>query len=186
MNENHGFDEKLMEAARSLEKDVAPERDLWPEIASAITAPSRSPWSRIVAQAAVVVLLVAASSGVTYLLTGRSATNLSPVATTEGLRLQQASFGDQYVLGADYQDARDALEARLDDDLNRLPPETRAEVEKNLDAIRAAIEEINRALSYDPDSSLLQELLLSAYQDELELMKKIDGIANAAMVRNDI
>jgi hypothetical protein len=33
---------------------------------------------------------------------------------------------------------------------------------------------------------LLQELLLSAYHGEISLMKKVDGIANSAMRRNDI
>ena len=42
MNENRSFDDELMKAARTLETDVAPERDLWPDIENAITTPSRS------------------------------------------------------------------------------------------------------------------------------------------------
>ena len=62
MNENQGFDDKLMEAARALETEIAPERDLWPDIENAIAKPSRGRWNKVFAQAAAVVLLVGASS----------------------------------------------------------------------------------------------------------------------------
>ena len=103
-----------------------------------------------------------------------------------GLNYEQASFGDSYVLGPDYQDARSSLRARFDEQLERLTGEERAEVVKNVDAIRSVIEEINRALSNDPDNALLQELLLSTYQDELSLMMKVNGVAKAAMYRTDL
>ncbi len=68
MNEKQSFDDKLMEAARSLETDVSPERDLWPAIENAIANPSRGRWNTMFAQAAAVVLLVGASSGLTYVV----------------------------------------------------------------------------------------------------------------------
>ena len=58
-------DEKLMEAAERLSKEIRPERDLWPEIAATINAPAAKRWSPLFAQAAAVVLLVGASSAVT-------------------------------------------------------------------------------------------------------------------------
>ena len=51
---NESFDDKLMQAAKALETEVAPERDLWPEIESSIARPSRSRWNTIFAQAAAV------------------------------------------------------------------------------------------------------------------------------------
>jgi hypothetical protein len=185
MNENQGFDDKLMEAARALGTEVAPERDLWPEIETAIARPSRNRWNTVFARAAAVVLLVGASSGLTYLVMTNRTPSATPHVNTAALIIEQASFGDHYVLGPDYQDARQGLKAQLEEELERLSPEERADIVKNLEAIHSAIEEINRALSYDPDNALLQELLLSTYQDELSLMMQVDSVANAAMSRTD-
>ena len=185
MNEKQGFDDKLMEAAASLQAEISPDRDLWPEIESAIARPSRSRWNTMIAQAAAVVLLVGASSGLTYLLIDNRTPDATPHVNTAPLRAEQASFGEHYMLGSGYQDARNSLRAQLDDELQRLSPEERAEVTKNLEAIHSVIEEINRALSNDPDSALLQELLLSTYQKELSLMMNVGGVTNAAMNRTD-
>ena len=67
MNEER--DDKLTAAARQLATEVQPRSDLWPDIELAITerAPQRSRWTPMFAQAAAIVLLVGASSGVTYL-----------------------------------------------------------------------------------------------------------------------
>lgn len=185
MNEKSSFDDKLMKAARALSTEVAPERNLWPEIESAITAPSRGRWNRIFAQAAAVLLIVGASSGLTYLAVSNRTPSPTSATAVTGLNVEQASFGDHYMLGPDYQDARRNLRAQLDEELERMSPEARADVLRNLEAIRSVIEEINRALANDPDNTLLQELLLSTYQEELSLMMKVDSVANAAMYRTD-
>jgi len=72
------------------------------------------------------------------------------------------------------------------DKLAALPDETRQEVMANLETIRKAIDEINRALAEQPDNVLLQELLRDSYREELDLMIKVDGVASAAMRRGDI
>lgn len=184
MNEKQNFDDKLMEAAGALETEVSPECDLWPEIESAIARPKRSNWNTLFAQAAAVVLLVGASSGLTYLAMTKQSPYVTPPAPN-GLNIEHAAFGDNYMLGPDYQDARSGVKAQFDEELERLSLEERAEVTKNLEAIRSVIEEINRALTNDPDNALLQELLLSTYQEELSLMMKVDGVTNAAMNRTD-
>lgn len=183
MNENQGFYDKLKEAARALETEVAPDRDLWPDIENAIARPSRRRWNKVLAQAAAVVLLVGASSGLTYLAMTQQTTYVTP--SPAGLNYEQASFGDSYLLGPDYQDARNSLQVRFDEQLERLTSDERAELVRNVDAIRSVIEEINRALSNDPDNTLLQELLLSTYQEELSIMMKVDGVTKAIMYRND-
>ncbi|HWM26919.1 MAG TPA: hypothetical protein VNQ14_00575, partial [Woeseiaceae bacterium] len=133
-------------------------------------------------------LLVGGSSGITWLAMNEGA---QPVEAEQGgqqLAFQPVagSFGSQYHLGPEFVDARNSLATRLDDELERLPPETRQEVQSNLDAIRGAIREINLALADEPDNALLQELLLNAYRDELTLMRRVDGLANTAMRRRDI
>ena len=61
-------EDKLLAAASRLNTGIPPQRDLWPEIAASIAEPKRSWWTPMLAQAAAIVLLVGASSAVTYLL----------------------------------------------------------------------------------------------------------------------
>lgn len=188
----HDYNEasaKLMREARELPQDILPERDLWPSIEAGIDAPAPSflPWQRYLAQAAAVVLLVGGSSGLTYLAVGGDANRVSPVVQSGSMPLDvsAASFGNQYTLGPDFQDARRDLEGRLERELERLSPAARADVEANMQTIRTAINEISTALSEEPDNVLLQELLLSTYQEELALMRKVNGITSAVMLRED-
>lgn len=189
-DDGRDFDE-LMRAARALPRGVAPRRDLWPGIEHAITTGARTAgwqWNRMFAQAAAVVLLVAGSSGVTWLALQEDAGTASQGPAGQPLVMEPVagSFGSRYHLGPEFVDARNNLAAGLDRKLAQLPPETRLAVEKNFADIRAAISEINRALADEPDNALLQDLLLSAYREELSLMRKVDGIANSAMRRTDI
>ena len=186
MNENQSFDDKLMKAARALETEVAPEHDLWPAIENAISRTSRTSWNTVFAQAAAVLLLVGASSSLTYLAMNEKTPVATPVTDNTGLNYERVSFGGHYTLGPGFQDARSSLRAQLDEELERLSPEARAEVEKNIKAIRAAIDEMNKALADEPDNVLLQELLLSTYREELSVMMKVDRVANAVMLRSDI
>jgi hypothetical protein len=183
-------DDALMRAAAALPREIKPGRDLWPGIELAISGRQQRNrwWSGPLAQAAAVLLLVGGSSGVTYLAIKNDGGSLSPVAL-EGERVfvpVSGSFGSRYNLGPEFQDARDSLAARLDSEMEKLSPESRAEVQKNLDTIRAAIVEINKALANEPDNVLLQDLLIRTYHDELTLMQKVGGIQNSAMRRTDI
>ena len=174
-----------------LATEVTPDRDLWPGIEQAISQPAnlaRTVWNSVWAQAAAVLLLVGGSSGVTYLAVTENANVLSPVAGGPTLVFEpvSGSFGSMYNLGPDYQDARRSLEAKVVQELSRLTPEEREAVQKNIEVIRSAIRDINRALAEEPDNALLQKLLLSAYREELDLMMRVDGITSAAMRRGDI
>ena len=198
------IDEELMALAARLPTEVAPERDLWVGIEQEITQSrnrSRTSGSPAWAQAAAVVLLVAGSSGITYMavkddnpsVAGDDTTYLGPEVITPDQMFKSVlfepvsgSFGQQYTLGNEYLAARDQLEGGLKENLDSMPKETRDDIVKNLYAVRVAIKEINDALVEEPDNTLLQDMLLSTYHDEISLMKKIDGIANSAMRRNDI
>jgi hypothetical protein len=63
---NNTDDDRLTTAASRLATEISPQRDLWPGIEEAIARPKRSRWTPMFAQAAAVVLLVGASSMVTY------------------------------------------------------------------------------------------------------------------------
>ena len=184
------FDEKLSRLAATLPTQVSPDRDLWPAIEQAINTPAmrtNTIWNTPWAQAAAVVLLVAGSSGITYVAV-RDDGPVSPVVidTANVFETVSGDFGRRYTLGNEYLDAHSELQNKLDEKLQFLSPEAREAVTKNLQTIRAAIKDINQALAAEPDNMLLQELLLSAYHGEISLMRKVDGIANSAMRRNDI
>jgi hypothetical protein len=176
-------EDKLLSAARRLETGVAPQRDLWPEIAAAIAEPDRTWWTPLLAQAAAVVLLVAASSSITYLVVTDQQQPVTRVAPE--LLFEQTAFGG-YNLGPGFQDARSELASELDVELKRLSPESRAEIESNLEIIQAAIFEINQALEKEPDNTLLQQQLLNAYNEELTLLRRVGGLTRNIMARNDI
>lgn len=193
MNEEgkKNFDDELMAAAGQLAKEVTPGRDLWPGIEQAISQPAQPPrpwWLNGWAQAAAVVLLIAGSSGVTWLAMNEDSDPVPPVAEGPALLFEPVSarFGSMYTLGPEYADARRSLVAKIDDELARLTPEQREGIEQNLAVIRRAIEDINEALAEQPDNTLLQSLLLSTYREELDMMMRVDSITNAAMRRGDI
>lgn len=196
-------DDALMAAARALPKGIAPGRDLWPAIAGSLAESLEEPsaddaiapqhqgmpfWQRTLGIAAAVVLLVGGSSSITWLAVSGGQPEVVPQTVFEPLQLQpvSGSFGAEYELGPDFMAARGSLASQLDAKLDQLSPQARAEVEKNIAEIRASIHQIDRVLADEPDNALLQELLLSAYRDELRLMQRVDGIITSVMRREDI
>ncbi len=177
-------DAELMRNARRLAKEVRPPRDLWPGIEREIRKPPKRHWSRHFAQAAAVVLLIGGSSMITYFAVRDDVPPVHQVAPE--LVLQPAAFGANYALGPDYTEVRGILEAGLEDELVRLSPEARAEVEKSLALIRRAIADINTALADEPDSALLQQLLMKSYRDELAVMQGVGSLTQYVMSRKDI
>jgi hypothetical protein len=177
-------DDKLMAAAAQLSTDISPERDLWPGIAEAIAEPAPKRWTPMLAQAAAVVLLVGASSAVTYMTMKDDRSG--PIVATTDMIFEQASFGNRYNLGPGFQDARNALAADLDVELERLSPESRKNIEANLTIVHAAINDMNAALEADPENTALQQRLLSAYREELALLRRVSGLTRNIMLRNDI
>jgi len=177
-------DDKLMEAAGQLSTQISPGRDLWPGIAEAIASPAPLRWTPMFAQAAAVVLLVGASSAVTYMT---MKDNISPtVIASPDMIFEQASFGNRYYLGPGFQDARNTLVADLEVELERLSPAIREDINTNLTLIHNAIAEINVALENEPENILLQERLLSTYREELALLRRVSSLTRNVMLRNDI
>ncbi|MCI0518083.1 MAG: hypothetical protein L0Y45_09655 [Woeseiaceae bacterium] len=182
----------LMAAASALPKEIKPGRDLWPGIEQALTRKQSwiGPRNRqgVFAQAAAVLLMIGASSGLTYLAVKDGSSPVSPVVTGVERVFEpvSGSFGSRYTLGPDFLEARNALAERLEGEMEKLSPESRAVVQRNLDAIHDAIVEINKALAEEPDNVLLQDLLLRSYHEEVALMQQVGGIRNSAMNRTDI
>ncbi len=100
-------------------------------------------------------------------------------------RFAQASFGGYEALGPEYEQARAQLAIGLAERLDRLPPEAQQKVERNLVEIRRSLREINVALALDPDSILLQQLLLSTYQSELAMLANVNKMAGEIPARSE-
>jgi len=176
-------DDELIVAAGKLSAEISPARDLWPGIEAAIAQPRRSRWMPTLAQAAAVVLLVGASSGVTYLSVKNDP--VQPMFVMPELQFERTAFGAEHTLGSVYRSAEGGYQTTLDNELDRLSDIDRAEVEENLTLIRNAIDEINVALRKNPDNVLLQELLLKSYREQHSLMRRV-GALTQHMARQDI
>lgn len=199
MNEfSKGGRDPLDEALASLPEDMSPERDLWPQIRAEIAktpiaAPApesrvQSTWFRLAAA----VLLVLATSFVTYYVT-RQSTQPQVAQTPESLPAPQVSgqpasfttFGSER-LGAGYQNARDELDKRFQERIAALPTADRAKVERSLADLRRAAHEISATLAKNPSDPLLQDLLLSTYQSELQLLANVSELPTAGSMRTDL
>jgi hypothetical protein len=205
MNNRHDEpDDPLRQMLASLPKDVQPERDLWQGIQAEITktpivtdsAPvvhfSSTRWFQIAAG----VLLVLATSFTTFVITRQSmekdAVQMAqtqqqvtvPTATAP-LNAMPVSFGPE-TLGADYLKARSDLDKRFEERIKTLAPSTRAKLERNLAELRHAANEISATLAENPSDPLLQDLLMSTYQRELQLLADVSDVPVSHPVRTDL
>jgi len=186
-------DDKLLRAARGLATDVSPERDLWPAIAASLTVPRaarKSRWSPLLAQAAAAILLVGASSLLTYVAVRHDGNDSPPqvvqAPTPVRLTFERVAFGGEDTLASVYGRASGNVGTQLDLELASLSPEAREDVQRNLAVIHQAIDEIAAALEKEPDNVFLQELLVAAYGHELALMNRVGGMAQRVLARKDI
>ena len=196
MSENRR--DPLDQALASIPEDVAPERDLWPQIRAEIEktpivapAPARreqATWFRLAAA----VLLVLATSLVTYYVTRQSMQPQIAQTAPESLPAPEVisqpagfSFGHEQ-LGAGYVNARAALDKRFQERIAALPAADRVKVERNLADLRRAADEISATLAKNPSDPLLQDLLMSTYQSELQLLANVSELPTAGSMRTDL
>jgi hypothetical protein len=156
-------DQKLDQLLSSLPRDVTPTRDLWPAIEAQLpTQVAKKPHRSfgLVAQLAAGFVLIAVSALTTYFLT-HSATDGGqiPIAADDGNAIAQ-----------EYIAARIALDRQFAERIAQLPATTRAQLEVSLAELRRAENEILANLNANPSDTLLQELLLSTYQTESQLL----------------
>ena len=186
----------LDQALATLPEDVRPERDLWPQIRAEIAktpiaAPAssaQSTWFRLAAA----VLLVLATSFVTYYVTRQSMQQPIAQVTPETVPVPQVSgqpasfsFGAER-LGAGYVNARAELDKRFQERIATLPAADRAKIERNLADLRRAADEISATLAKNPSDPLLQDLLMSTYQSELQMLANVSELPTAGSMRTDL
>jgi hypothetical protein len=189
----------LDELLASVPRDVQPERDLWQGIQAEIAktpivtdaAPvvhfGSSRWFQIAAG----LLLVLATSVTTFVITRQSMEKDAAVQVantplpTPALNAMPVSFGPE-MLGAEYLQARSELNQRFQERLKTLPPATRVKLEGNLADLRKAANEISQTLAENPSDPLLQDLLMSTYQRELQLLADVSDVPLPASARTDL
>jgi hypothetical protein len=163
-----------------LPDSVQPARDLRPGIwqridqAAVIEMPQaagRTLWSARYRLAAAAVLLVVVSSFFTLVVVsrGKGFSNADRMPDHESARLVS---DDPALLERQYSDELRELELVLRKSRNALAPETVRIMEENLMVIDRAIREARAAMVADPNSELLVDLLRSAYERKLELLRQ--------------
>jgi hypothetical protein len=174
-------DRRIDTALGSLAREVEPPRDLWPGIAARLevhASPPRRSWAW---QAVAALVLVAVSSLVTATLVRRSPTPVAhqPVPASAPAAMPVA-FGPSFSLNGEYAAARAQLAAELERRVATMPPSARQKLEANLAEMRRAADEINAALARQPGDPLLQELLLSTYQEELGVIASVNQLTGTS------
>jgi len=172
----------LAAEAREALGPVEPARDLWPGIAGHIgntrrfarqsagrfDGPRRTQSAWWLAAAA----MIGVGLGVALMLPRQAAVETVALSNepTAQLDVSLASW-EQEVL-----QHRTSLLAALERQRNTLPAESIRAVEENLALIDTAILEIRSALQDDPNNPKLNFLLADAYQQEVQLLKRLSNV----------
>jgi hypothetical protein len=168
----------LDDALGKIRLDVAPPRNLWPDIARRLNAAPRR--ARPMALAAAAVVGACMAGALTWaVLHGRAA------APPEAPALQTAAraAGFDEPRNASYVAARESLELSFRERLALLDPVTRARIEASLAVIQKAHEDIRQALAGDPASPVLEQLWQSTWRDELDLYDTVVRGTQPTMTR---
>jgi hypothetical protein len=168
---------RLDETLAGLPRSLEPGHDLWPAIEAQLE-PRESRAGRVWLWAAAAgVLLIVGSSLITATLLQRETHRVAhqPPARSEAT-YAAAAFGPGHTLDPAYDAARRDLLRSLAARIDRLPPDARQQLEKNLAELRRASAEINSALELSPGDPLLEELLINTYQDELAVLASVNQL----------
>jgi hypothetical protein len=169
----------LARALQRLPTEIQPARDLWSGVAAAIgesKRPKRSTvWTMRIAAG---VACVALGTGIGYGLL-RQENGVAPAGQVAQQREITSWLVKPVMMDEGYQKARVQLAGEFFRRIADLPENDRARVQKGLRQIEDGLRELNDALKSHPDSVLLQQLALSAYQQELEYMQNV-----ASLTRN--
>jgi hypothetical protein len=177
--------------------DAQPSRDLWPEIKAQLVADAPGAATPLTSQRwfqlAAAVTLVIASSVITFFVVQNSmqtevvqarqevAQQLEPVLSAMPVR-----FDGHEGLGKSYEAARAELVAEYAKRIQNLPPVVRAKVERDVADLRRSAREISQTLTQYPTDPLLQDLLVSTYQREIQLLSEVNTMAASSAAGTDL
>ncbi len=170
---------KVVTNLRDLQQDVAPERDLWTSIESAIkedvlrrsrTSQRRDRWLVPFGIAAAVSFLAIG------LWIGRASNDVAPMIADQPM--EGAVLPAVLEVDADYSALRARLERRAIAGLANLSDEERIKVAASLATIQQAVNELESALGKDPSNALLQVLLVQSCQEEMRVLATLERAAD--------
>jgi hypothetical protein len=165
-------------ALEALPRGIEPGHDLWPSIEAQLEPRGERAGRRWLWPAAAAVLLVVGSSLITAVLLHRDEPLVARQQSANApVSYAAAAFGPGHTLDPTYAAAREELASTLSARIDRLPPDARRKLERNLAELRRASAEINAALELSPGDPLLEELLLSTYQEELAVLASVNQLA---------
>ena len=174
----------LLNDLRALPHDIQPARDLRTGIAERLAAArpalplqrNRAAWYRNAGLLAAAAALVVVTATVTHWWTLQQRTQ--PVAPTQASGAHASaipvSFRNQE---ARYITQIASVQSALDRERDSLAPATVRILERNMAIIDQAIEESRAALDHDPANRDLGQMVLSAYQQKLELLRRARAFA---------
>ena len=177
---------RLVAGARGLPAEIAPSRDLWPDIAARLQAEvvplagprrgrSRPYWTALAAAAA---LLVATTAVLTVRFASRDPLGAESPTGGGGATLARATAaGDLTAAIAEYERAAAALRQALAQNGTILPPATRQVVEENLTIVETAVARLSSALAGNPGNRELALLLAAAYEQQIDLLRTANVLA---------
>jgi hypothetical protein len=174
----------LLVGLGSLSKVVPPGEDLLPGIHARIAgAPGelhhRALWTARRPLAAAAVVLLLASSATTVFLSRGGSPPHPPAAAAPSVPLVGGgvAFAQFRVLEAEYVRAADELRKALERQEGVLDPATAEALERNLRIIDQAIRESRAALLADPNSEMLQQMLLTTYERKLDILRRVETLS---------
>ncbi len=172
---------ELQAKVAALPREIAPPEEAWGRIRSEIekglvrrteTRGARALFMQPVFLAAAALLLVAGSSIVTYIATGRTAVPNPIRAETVRSGSGPATLAEFASIENDYIGTANRLAAAIEKGETQLSPETIAKLNESLRVIDAAILEARRALAEDPANKTLIEMLSTSYSQKVDLLKR--------------
>ncbi len=176
----------------ALPRQIEPDRDLWPQIASRLDAAQtraidfgrfrarrRRPVIGYLVAAAALVLFALGSP---YFLAPQSPD--VPPESGGGVASALPDDPEFQRVAAQYLTARDELMMLLDERKGDIAPETYAVVEENLAVIASAVTEIQTALAVQPESEKLERMLYAAYRSEVNLLRQAVQLSDVPAASN--
>ena len=172
---------ELLAATAALPRELAPERELWPQVSERIrvVVPFPRPVARFqpLALLAAAALLIALSSLVTWRIARPAETRLAarPAEPQGTLIAHTTATTATGLLEAEteYARATDELLLALESRRDSLAPETLVEVEQNLRAIDGALKSLREALADDPGNQQLTQLLTGTHKRKVEALRRV-------------
>jgi predicted anti-sigma-YlaC factor YlaD len=168
----------LLASAAALPRELAPGRELWPEISERIRVvlPFKHPAARLqpLALLAAAALLIALSSLVTWRIARPAETRLAVgPAAPQGTLIAHAPATGLLEAETEYARATSELLLALEARRDSLAPETLMEVEQNLRAIDGALKSLREALADDPGNQQLTQLLTGTHKRKVEALRRV-------------